>query len=277
MPDERDLDTYFAARSIDPVAEHLNPAAVRSLGNRRRTGRYARNAVAVVAVFALGGFTVSTVLTRQPSAVPAGQVSVTSAAPSAPTSSPTTPTSAPSSSSSSASASPASTTTPPRATSTPYGSVRPVVKAGDLLTTTGIGELTLGMSTSDLAARGVVNGTPGNCSIDETPTLTKEGVAIYAIAGTVTGIHLVTAQHATKSGITIGATVAQVQAVYGSSLTIKTITYGSTQTKQLDVLAVSTGGHDVLFLTENQTTAPTDVVRRIVLIYDGYQVLDKFC
>lgn len=275
MPDERDLDDYFAARSTDPVAEHLSPAAVRSLGNRRRAGRYARNIIGVAAVFALGGFTVSTVLTHQPTAVPAGQAALASTSAASPTSPPSAPSSTPSSSASSSP--PSSTATSPRKTASPYASVRPVVKAGDLLTTTGIGELTLGMTTSELGGRGVVNGALGDCSVDETPTLTSEGIAIYAIGGTVTGIHLTTDQHATRSGIRIGATVTEVQAAYGSSLTIKTITYGSTQTKQLDVLAVSSGGHDVLFLTANQTTAPTDTVRRIVLIYDGYQVLDKFC
>jgi predicted pyridoxine 5'-phosphate oxidase superfamily flavin-nucleotide-binding protein len=258
MPDDRDLDAYFAARSTDPVAEHLSSAAVRSLGNRRRAGRYARNAVALVAVFALGGFTVTN-LTRQPTAVPAGQVASTMARSSA---------ASPSSSASSASA---------RTTSTPNVSVKPVVKAGDLLTTTGIGELTLGMSTSELGRRGVVNGELGDCSIDETPTLTAEGVAIYGVGGTVTGIQLATAQHATTSGIRIGATVAEIESAYGSSLTVKTITYGSTQTTKLDVLVVSSGGHDMIFLTANQTMDPTDTVRRIVVIYDGYQVLDTFC
>ena len=155
--------------------------------------------------------------------------------------------------------------------------VSPVVKAGDVLTTTGIGELTLGMPVSTLSARGVVIGTINDCSFDETPTLTKEGIAVYGKSGTITGIHLVNSQHATRSGISVGATVAQLRATYTTQLELKTITYGSTDLRRIQVLVVNSGVNNIVFLTQNETTDPGDVVRRIVLIYDGYQLLDKFC
>jgi len=119
--------------------------------------------------------------------------------------------------------------------------VTPVVHAGDVLTTTGIGELTLGMSTSTLTSRRVLVGTPGNCSVDETPTLTAEGIAIYTMSGRVTGIHLTTTRHGTKSGIAIGATVADVLATYGSNVAVKTISYGSTAPKNVDLLGRELG------------------------------------
>ena len=97
------------------------------------------------------------------------------------------------------------------------------------------------------------------------------------MSGRVTGIHLTTTRHATKSGIAIGATVADVLATYGSSVAVKTISYGSAQPTNVDLLVVSSGGHDLVFVTQNLTTDPTDTVRRIVLTYSGYQVLDKFC
>ncbi len=274
MP-EYNLEDYFSARSSDPVPDRLNPQMVRTLGDRRRTGRIVRNAVAVVAVVAVGGAGLTYVL-RPPGAVPAGQVTLPTTV--------TSPTSAPVTTAPSESPRPTSTASKAplpsgtsRVASTPARTVSPVVVAGDTLSTTGIGALALGMSTSELAARGVLNGTPGNCAVDETPTLTSEGIAIYTSGGVVTGIHLVTAKHSTRSGIAIGATIAQVEAAYGSSATVQTITYGSTQTKRLDVLVVNSAGHDVIFLTQNETTRPSDVVRRIVLTYDGYQVLDRFC
>lgn len=267
MPDEHDLDAYFAARSTDPLAEHLTPQRVRTLGNRRRTLRMVRNAVAVIAVVAIGGVTVNN-LTRGVSAVPAAQVPASTAV-------------SPSPVASSASASPTPSSSrleTPAATATASATaVSPVVHTGDTLTTTGIGELTLGMSTDALTARRVLIGTPGNCSVDETPTLTAEGIAIYTMSGRVTGIHLTTTRHATKSGIAIGATVADVLATYGSSVAVKTISYGSAQPTNVDLLVVSSGGHDLVFVTQNLTTDPTDTVRRIVLTYSGYQVLDKFC
>jgi len=271
MPDESDLDAYFAARSTDPVAEHLTPERVRTLGNRRHARRMARNWVALVAVVAIGGVAVTN-LTHGVSAIPAAPVSAsTSASPStAATTVQATPTPAPSNLQTS---SPAATTAS-AATST---TVNPVVRAGDVLTTTGIGELTLGMSTSTLTSRGVLVGTPGNCSVDETPTLTAEGIAIYTMSGRVTGIHLTTTRHGTKSGIAIGATVADVLSTYSSNVAVKTSSYGSTSPKNVDLLVVSSGGHDLVFVTQNLTTDPTDTVRRIVLTYSGYQVLDAFC
>jgi hypothetical protein len=160
---------------------------------------------------------------------------------------------------------------------TTVAGVSPVVKPGDVLTTTGIGELLLGMPVSTLSARGVVIGTINDCSFDETPSLTSEGIAVYGKSGTITGIHLVTSQHSTRSGIAVGATLEQVRATYANQVEEKTITYGSTELRKLKVLVVSSGGHDIVFLTQNETTDPDDVVRRIVLIYDGYQLLDKFC
>ena len=270
MPDESDLDAYFAARSTDPVAEHLTPERVRTLGNRRHTRRVVRNSVALVAVVAIGGLAITN-LTHGVSAVPAAPAPVSASA--APSSAPPSVSAAPATIASGLVTPTATATTPTAAATT----VTPIVHAGDVLTTTGIGELTLGMSTSPLTSRRVLVGTPGNCSVDETPTLTAEGIAIYTMSGRVTGIHLTTTRHGTKSGIAIGATVADVLATYGSNVAVKTISYGSTAPKNVDLLVVSSGGHDLVFVTQNLTTDPTDTVRRIVLTYSGYQVLDAFC
>lgn len=303
MP-ENEFDPTPWLRPLTDVSTdgHLSAREIRRLGTRRRTLRTVAVSVAGGLVVAVGGVAlldrpvvqVANPPTSSPSAPETSQSSPPVATSRAPeptawkTRAPSMPpTPAPMSSTSprvttsgrlpaSPSASPSSGSAPAPTASAPSVSASrgPLIKAGDRLTMSGLGEVTIGTPLATVLARGVV--TKSEC-----PTwrmndqLRAEGVWVTVSENGVWRIQLTRPTYGTQSGAKDGMTVAGVKKIYGVGLKAETVNYLG---RSREALTIRSGPTMIVFLTDAWALADTDAVTAIGLkSNDDYSVMVDGC
>ncbi len=167
---------------------------------------------------------------------------------------------------STARSSPAIPTPSPTATPTP-SPTRTQVLATDVIDTTGIGPLKLGLPLSVLKERGDVVAAPtGDCTTYNTGKALRDmglELVLYGKESRLGAIHVSSSLFQTRSGARVGMTVAQVRKIYGSNLAV--------ETKQgnggpFEVLTIRDGGREVLFMIpwDSQPVSDADRIDQIV-------------
>ncbi len=253
MPDhEIDPSPYFDTLKEETVSERLSPREVRRIAGRRRTVRATIAGVASIAVLAAGTIAVVQNWGQGDRGIPA-RPEVTASAPATTTPPPVTPTQtpAPTQPSTQASASPSRTA---------------MIEPGDVLTTAGLGQLTLGMPVSVLVDAGwAVPSQICEKTWDASPRLMAEGVRFRNYGqGTIGQIMLATSKHSTLSGASVGMSVGDVKQIYG--------TRGRVEAKdgvggKFEVYTVVADGHEIAFIGnfDKVTMSDTDTVTFVVL------------
>lgn len=162
---------------------------------------------------------------------------------------------------------PASSTAPAPESSEPTITPgRPVV-ATDQLGTAGLGPLTLGMAVTTLQERGYITRTTGNgCyAWESSPALAELGVALHVFPDdtTLTEIAVTTPTIKTKSGATVGMTVARIKQIYGTRAVSETKTGNGVA---FPVLSVKDGSREVTFIigTQSSRVSDSDTITSIV-------------
>jgi len=157
-------------------------------------------------------------------------------------------------------ASPASTTTTMSATTGPNAAF-----PGAVLTTAGLGPLTMGMSLTALQQGGyvVAGPMPYPCSSVANAALDRDGVYL-GVSDSVREIWLNKGTYATRSGARVGMTVAQLRSIYGDNLV--TVTKNGSG-GPFQAPAIQAGDREVVFMTEwtDGTFTNASKIKSIVL------------
>lgn len=169
----------------------------------------------------------------------------------------------------------ASTRVPPSRASS---SATQIVSASDPLTIVGIGGLTIGMSRDALIASKAMLPTPESpCEgrLNTSDALQSQGITLSDYPTGLGEVWLTTAAHSTKSGARVGMTMKQIRAVYRADVTKKTLTYGATMPRKVDVYVFVAQGNIIIFKADTERATDSDVVTSIVLKKnDGYGIAD---
>lgn len=176
---------------------------------------------------------------------------------------------------------PPATTPSPVTSSTPAisrasTSTAPLVAPDDSLTISGIGGLTLGMSRDALLSSRAMVATEDLCEGSLVTGEALKGQGITLVEGVGLGqIWLTTSTHSTKSGARVGMTMAQIRTIYGADVTRKTLTYGASAPRKVDVYVYIAQGNMIIFRADSERANDSDVVSSIVLkTNDGYGIAD---